>query len=299
MDEARCVEQDKVITGEELYLLDDVDKLSFICDECHVRLIPCSYKKEINLKRPYFKTYKGENHENCGNEGNSELKKKGLKDRLTTDQGFPLPYPSRFLISKRDKNHQNSGFRSKTPSLGKSRAKNDFDDFDDGRVHNNTTSSFKAVVNQYFDFPQDRDLPLQFEGVEGSTYSDIFRKILSPVGKQEFRLQGETKKIYFAPLSWSAHEEENDKIKVFLTRGLWRNSKNERPYYVEVDFKGQPQQSKTKFVNLLNKTRDLIKGTKNTALIAFVGHQDTTDDYFRFYSDDRYLIAFKLFHDDV
>ena len=58
-----------------------------------------------------------------------------------------------------------------------------------------------------------------------------------------------------------------------------------------------PNQSKTKFVNRYKDAINLVRGTKNKALVAFVGIQDTKSDFFRFYATNRLLITFKLFHD--
>ncbi len=50
MDEARCKDLNRVVTGEELYVIDNIESLSFSCDACGIPLNPCSYKKEVNLQ---------------------------------------------------------------------------------------------------------------------------------------------------------------------------------------------------------------------------------------------------------
>jgi hypothetical protein len=89
MDEARCVESGELVFSEELYIIDDVPSLSFCCDECGIDLIPCSYVKDVNLRKPYFKLNKGEEHiAGCYAEGDAKVKGSGLTSRLSTSKVF-------------------------------------------------------------------------------------------------------------------------------------------------------------------------------------------------------------------
>lgn len=63
MDEARCKELGRVVTSEELYIIENVKLLNYSCYECDVELLPCSFLKDVNLRKPYFKTRKGVHHE--------------------------------------------------------------------------------------------------------------------------------------------------------------------------------------------------------------------------------------------
>jgi hypothetical protein len=300
VDEALCKDLNRVVTGEELYVIENIESLSFSCDVCGIPLNPCSYKKEVNLRRPYFKAFPGKNHlKDCDAKGVQKIRDKGRKKRITDESGFPLPYPSRFLMRREDAvepTHEPAIPAS--PNTQKPRNVQEQQEKDQKR-HNNITTSFRAIVNQFFDFPYDRDLPVQFEGINGDTYSEIFQKIESTIGKQQFRIQGEARKIYYSPISWEQAKENGDLFDVPLSRGRWADGRNERPYYVRIDFSTWPKQSRTKFVNLYNKVLAATKGTNQKAVIAFVGCQDISDDYFRFYSEHRFLVCFKLFHDAV
>ncbi|HGF7496813.1 TPA: hypothetical protein AB5A57_003438, partial [Vibrio cholerae] len=302
MDEARCKELSRVVTSEELYIIENVRSLSYECDECGVELLPCSFLKDINLRKPYFKTRQGINHkEGCDAEGEAKIRSKGLSTRLSTLEGFPLAYPNRFKLRKEDVVEPNGVI---TPSDNNTRypnKRNKEEKSSSGRKSNYETTSFKSIVNQYFDFPFDRDRPLYFEGVDGTTYSDIFRKIRSTKGKQQFLIQGDEEKVYYASLPWTLSNEDNEKISINLSPGKWIEQEgkkvNDRPYYLDIDFSEWPKGSKSKFLNEYKKIIELVRGTNIKAAIAFVGKQDTKDDYFRFYSSDRRLIAFKVFND--
>jgi hypothetical protein len=302
MDEARCKELNKVITSEELYIIDNVKSLAYSCDDCGIELLPCSFLKNINLRKPYFKARKGIYHiQGCDAEGAAKIRSKGTSTRLTSSEGFPLAYPNRFKLRKDDVVEPTVPIfplTSEARSLNQ-RTQSQFDNV--GRKSNYETTSFKSIINQYFDFPHDRDRVFYFEGIEGKTYMEIFSRIRSTQGKQQFLIQGVGKKVYYASLPWTLSVEDKGKISINLSPGRWIELEgkkvNERPYYLEIDFSDWPKGSKTKFLNDYKRIIELVRGTNIKAAIAFVGEQDTTDDYFRFYSFNRRLIAFKIFND--
>lgn len=302
MDEARCKELGRVVTNEELYFIENVKSLNYSCDECDIELLPCSFLKGVNLRKPYFKTRKGIHHkQGCDAEGDLKVRLKGASTRLTSSEGFPLAYPNRFKIKKDDVVESpeatgSQGIEKRRPNrntVGRADS--------NGRKSNYETTSFRSVVNQYFDFPFDRDRVLFFEGVVGNTYSMVFKKITSTRGKQKFLIQGNVQKVYYASLPWKLCEVDNETLKIELSPGRWieLDSKriNERPYYLEINFSNWPKKSKTKFLNEYKKVTELVRGSDRKAAIAFVGEQDTSDDFFRFNSADRRLIAFKVFND--
>ncbi|QUM85972.1 hypothetical protein [Moritella sp. 28] len=298
MDEARVVKSGDIVTAEDLYFMDKVSSTDFCCDECDIPLVPCSYIKNVNLRKPYFKIYTSHNHESwCNTEAAAKIKKKGQSTKLTSDEGFPFIYPNRFKLR-----NENTIEPSLPPSIlerknKRARIRNDNELNETNRKSNYETSSFKSIVNEYFDFPHDRDRTLNFEGVAADTYNTVFKRLENTIGKQKFRIQGEEKKVYYATMSWKITEPENDILHIELSRGKWVDKKNERPYYVEIDMCEWPKQSKTKFFNRYKEVVEMVRGTNRKALISFVGHQDIADDYFKFHAENRFLIAFNLFHD--
>lgn len=302
MDEARCTELRRLVTSEELYVIANVKSLNYSCAECNIQLLPCSFLKNVNLRKPYFKTRKGIHHkQDCDVEGESKIRSKGATARLTSSEGFPLPYPNRFKIKKDDLVDplvatESQGMDTKRPNRKNADRPNS-----DGRNSNYETTSFRSVVNQYFDFPFDRDRALFFEGVTGNTYNTVFKKIISTRGKQQFLIQGDAQKVYYASLPWKLCKVDNEILNIELSPGRWveRDSKriNERAYYLELNLSSWPKQNKTRFLNEYKKIIELVRGTDRKVAIAFVGVQDTIDDFFRFHSTDRRLIAFKVFND--
>jgi len=302
MDEARCNELGRVVTSEELYFIEDVKSQNFFCDLCGVALLPCSFLKGVNLRKPYFKTRKGANHkEGCDAQGESNVRSKGASTRLMSSEGFPLAYPNRFKLRTEDMVEPSKLNALQDKESLRSNRKNTNKMESNGRKSNYQTGSFRSVVNQYFDFPYDRDRDLSFEGVDGSSYNAVFKKIISTRGKQKFLIQGEKRKVYYAAMPWKICHEENQILKIELSSGKWieQGGKrvNDRPYYLEVDFSNWPKQSKTKFLNEYKQIAELVRGTDRKAAIAFVGEQDMSDDFFRFYAADRRLIVFKVFND--
>lgn len=302
MDEARCKELGRVVTSEELYILEDVKSLNYSCDECSVELLPCSFLKDVNLRKPYFKTRKGVHHkQDCDVEGDSKIRSKGATARLTSSEEFPLAYPNRFKIQKDDIAETQVATEHLGIGTRRPRRTNSERIDSSGRKSNYVTTSFRLVVNQYFDFPFDRDRALFFESVAGNSYNKIFKKITSTRGKQKFLMQGDDQKVYYASLPWKLCKEDGDILKIELSPGRWveRDGKriNEAPYYLEINFLNWPKQSKKKFLNEYKKVTELVRGTNRKVAIAFVGEQDTSDDFFRFHTVDRHLIAFKVFND--
>ncbi|WP_285162604.1 hypothetical protein [Shewanella goraebulensis] len=302
MDDARCVELNKLITNEDLYLLDNVKSYSFECDECGVSLIPCSYKKAVNLRKPYFKTGKNTEHRtDCYAKATSKIREQAKTSRISTDEGFPLAYPNRFnLVSARSikpvdvlVNNEQREFQAGRLTASSSSQKKE--------KRNYLTSSFQTIVDQYFNFPFDRDRQLTFEGISGNHYQDVFQKINNPIGKQKFRFQTEQAqtKIFFSTLSWDKPEISDDKIKIKLSAGWWQESegkkKNLRPYFVEINTQGWQTNVLTKFIERLVQIRELVKGTDKKALMAFVGEQDREEDFYRFTCSESRLVCFKVF----
>ena len=298
VDDARRIDTGEVITSEDLYLIENVGSLSFCCDTCNTSLVACSYKKDVNLRKPYFKISPGAYHQSwCDAEGVASTKKKGLSSRLTSNEGFPLSYPNHF--KRRNEGISEPTIAPNTDGVTnrRIRAKAKDDGEQKRNKTNYETSSFKAIVNEFFAFPHDRDRALFFEGVSGATYATVFKGIENTIGKQVYRKQGEECKVYYSTLSWKTAHVENDVIRIDLSRGRWVDKKQVTPYSVEIDMSDWPKQTQTKFLNRYQKILETVRRTKQKAVIAFVGKQDVQDDYFRFYAEDRLLIAFKLFHD--
>ncbi len=302
MDDARCVELQKTVTNEDLYLIDDVKSYQFVCDECGVSLIPCSYKKAVNLRKPYFKTGKNSEHlVGCYAKVTSKIREQAKTARISTDEGFPLAYPNRFNLTaaksvKTDKSSasdiqaQHGVIKKQFDNASRANSKQNY-----------VTSSFQTLVDQYFNYPFDRDRELTFVGISGHQYQQVFQKIQNPIGKQKFRFQSEKpeKKVFFSSLSWEKPEIIDDQIIVKLSAGWWQESdgkkKNLRPYFVEINTTEWSKTVLNNFTQRLTQIRELVKGTDKKAMMVFAGKQDREQDFYRFTCDESRLICFKVF----
>ncbi|WP_076540975.1 hypothetical protein [Shewanella sp. UCD-KL21] len=301
MDDAHCLQLDRIVTNEELYILDNVKSLNFVCDECAVALIPCSYKKAVNLRRPYFKTSKNVEHkQHCYAKASSKIKQQGKTSRLSSDEGFPLAYPNRFNLTAAKSVKAVSNTEIAAADVNHLSMSKTAKDVSRKRKANYVTSSFQSIVDQYFDFPFDRDRALTFEGVQGQQYGQIFTKIVNPVGKQKFRFQTDNNdtKVFYSTLAWDKPQVEADYIMIKLSAGWWQKvdnkNKNLRPYFVKIQTSAWPEAVKTNFVKRLTQIRELVKGTDKKALVAFVGKQDQQEDFYRFFAEEAKLISFKV-----
>ncbi|WP_153916231.1 hypothetical protein [Shewanella sp. TC10] len=302
MDDARCIELNKIVTNEDLYVLDNVKSYQFVCDECGVSLIPCSYKKSVNLRKPYFKTGKNTEHEaGCYAKATSKIREQAKTSRISTEEGFPLAYPNRFSLAavksakvinagSTDTKLTGSQNSSSLANTGRTKTKQNY-----------VTSSFQNLVDQYFNFPFDRDRELIFAGISGNQYQQIFQKIANPIGKQKFRFQTDKpeQKIFYSTLSWEKPEVEEQLISIKLSAGWWQQSegkkKNIRPYFVELNTQEWQKSVLNQFIERLEQIRDLVKGTDKKAMMVFVGEQDFEEDFYRFKCNEPRLICFKVF----
>ncbi|MGO2324096.1 hypothetical protein [Vibrio casei] len=297
MDEARNVKTGEIVTAEDLYFIKNPRTIDFCCDDCEVKLNPCSFLRGINIKKPYFQTFPGKPHIECEFASEATKRKKGQTERITTLEGFPLNYPNRFKLKKEGDSEPTDIVLPKPER--KKRLPSDIPDGKSrGLKSTYLTTSFRTIVKEFFDFPHDRDRALIFDGVMGSTYKDVFQRIKNTLGKQLFRVQGKDTKVYYAPISWTRAEPENDVLVIDLNCGRWVDKKKVRSYYVKIDMNDWPQQTKTKFLNRYYEYLDLIQGAKNSkCVIAFVGYQGNRDQHFGFIAKDRRLIDFKIFLD--
>ncbi|MBD1572871.1 hypothetical protein HC725_06200 [Vibrio sp. S17_S38] len=300
VDEARVVGTEVIITAEDLYLLDDPKGIDFCCDDCEIGLFAASFDRSINVRKAHFRHFPDKPHHiDCGGEEYAKARKKGKKERLSLEgEGFPHSYPNCFKKRKPKVESQSMKGGSSTENNASSRRDGGNKDLTSSRKTKATyaTSSFKSIVNEYFDFPFDRDRPLSFEDISGSTYDEVFLCIRNPFGNQQYRIQGDNIKIYHGKMSWKKAEPKGDILSIQLTSGLWENNKNKRPYYVDINMSDWPAQTKTKFLKRYNDVFNLIVGKemKTECHFAFVGQQDTQDDYFRFFAEDRSLTAFYI-----
>ncbi len=284
MEKARNKKTGEEVYAEDLLLYESVDKEDFICAGCNIRVCAASYRKS-NKKRPYFKTFPNVKHEKgCSLVSEEYYYSLGNKESISTDFGFPFPYPSK-LINKHKKS-----VRSDDDS--KSIVTEDVFDCSDKKnissncqYHNRTVYSIKPIVRCYIDFPYDRHLlPLNIEGVAGSSYYNIFQKLY---WKEDGFFY---KKLFYAPFDLRNRNFyiENNVIKIPLFEGFRKKESNgrwvlERPFTLLIDVSSWSEKESENILNQIRWTKNeySLKIDKNRSdlkgWVFFIGVQDDDD----------------------
>lgn len=152
-------------------------------EHCGVEMIPCAWriKNPPHKVAPYFRQKR--HHEICCSvSGLVKLSATSRKERVQTEQGFPLPYPSkvRFMEKRQlseascpENNNQPTEHVAPLPkhSMGGSSRPE----------HHRTVLSIRAVCEFYVNTPYDLDLPLEVPGCRGTTFEQVFHRLGSAI----------------------------------------------------------------------------------------------------------------------
>jgi hypothetical protein len=299
MDEAKVIETGEIITGEDLWYMDEIDAKSFECIYCGIDYIACSYMKDVHKHRPYFRLRNGTIHkvDNCGYQHSDAIKLKGQEQRLTTKDGFPLPYPSKFKLPKplgapSLAIPEDDTSAEPTNTDPKDRAPVQYQG--PSQQHQYVTDSFRAIVGHYVNFPNDRSLPLEFEGVKGNTYQSCFKSLIQPSLDQKPIIQ-EKNKINLTVASWKSPTLDGNLLKIICNNGLWIDKKPIEKFIIEINVTYWPKRALDAFLYEYKKALHEIRGKKGKKLlIFFLGEQDTQDNLYRFFANDYRLLTIKV-----
>ncbi len=283
MDEARIKSTGEPVAGEDLWYSSPIEKDDFKCFHCTVSVTPCSYKKDINKKRPYFKLSKvgTEHDEGCPFHPQSTILKKAKETRVSTEEGFPLPYPCKLSFPDPIKVKPNG----KTVGIDstKSIEAPPFYVAKGAARHRYTTNSFRSVVNHYLAFPYDRDADLEIEGIDCTSYYNAFIVLQQPNAEDSIVPIQKGNKIYFSPMGWKNVVMSPGQMTITLSRGLWIEQAGkqhlQQSYYINIDITTWPSKSIESLKFEVRKGLDDVKENKNKKLeVFFIGVQDTQGD---------------------
>jgi hypothetical protein len=112
---------------------------------------------------------------NCYVHGLEELAARGRKERIQGEMGFPVPYPSKVILEPRPV--EVSIDDTDPDTVGKPGHPPGNPGLNNRRMHHQTHRSIRAVCQFYVDFPYDRDLPLEVQGCDGSTFNEVFVRL--------------------------------------------------------------------------------------------------------------------------
>ncbi|UJB72771.1 hypothetical protein HRE53_29615 (plasmid) [Acaryochloris sp. 'Moss Beach'] len=154
-----------VLDQSNKWTADDIRReFYFTCLACRVEMIPCAIG--TNYKRvPYFRKPKKTPHElGCDISGYEKLLNRKVRKRVSTPDGFPVPYPSKLVFVEEMDSSSEVAYskpRSYRPE------------------HNYTATLIRTLVKHFIAFPDpvDRNLPLTVPVIGQSTYGEIFQRI--------------------------------------------------------------------------------------------------------------------------
>jgi len=299
MDAARDRLTRDIVSGVELWLLDFVDKSGYECRGCGILLNPVSFERGLK-RRPYFKLLKGTSHENdCDVEALDDLKKRARIASVSRPDGFPVSYPNRLVLLDRQevvRSTERIDADGDTASGSKNISRSSPDPLAPHRKpHNWIARTIRPLVRHYIQFPHDRHLDLRVPGVEGRTFSDVFKRLfyMPDVYFPEPR-------IFYGSLHFRSTIDGNDFVDVWLSDGEWDRSQSPRqlvhPYVVRIHVAGWSDRKRNYVLDEIHVAREEARAadqsskSQTRAWLFFLGTQDA-EDRFLFHVDDHRLIC--------
>lgn len=280
-----------IVEAEDLKLSEMVDTYGYRCHGhgCGIQVFPRSYRAENLLRAHYYA--KVPHIPGCDVSGEEQIrshgKKRSVASELLTSPG--LSPASLKLIDKRvirgetpadpGDPRTGSGARpSPTDSEGRQKP-----------VGRRAANSIRPICRAFLEFPYDRHLALQVSGVQTNTYQTVFKGLRS-AGIEPLPQQ----RIFYGELSWTAAQEDDEKLVIPLNAGTWLDKKL-NPYTVVVEWKDWTTTAKSRLKNELEIARkeNMDAGKQNRpqrTFLFFLGGQDS-EDFSRFTVNDQRLIC--------
>ncbi len=300
-DIARDRLTDKIISAIELRYLQGVHNQRFECHACAVTMLPASYDREVNQKRPYFRLFKDTDHDkNCGAE--KAKKAKARIHSVITEEGFPYPYPNELVLWE-DTGSVTQTDRGVVCPVGTSgpvggKPKDKGATPEPHKVHNHTTTTIRPLAQTYLDYPFDREyMSLLVPGVRGRNYENIFRYLFF-TDDASFSEPN----IFYGSVRFSRIRVQEEFAEVELSEGQWEKidgkSRLVRPQIVRIHTSGWAKLMRDSMLDELEVTRREIidahaKGDKKTkGWLFFLGRQDPVDKFLFHVNDPRLVCCF-------
>ncbi|MYN08897.1 hypothetical protein [Pseudoduganella aquatica] len=262
----------EVVEAEQLWLLDQVDRESYACRGCGVKVLPASYRP-TNLVRPYFTVGSaGAHRPGCDVDGEQRLVQRGRQQRVTTSHdGFPVPYPSRLVLNDRREIADRATDASRE---GRRDAPVPPSHSAPGMPRNRTVGTIRQICRTFINFPYDRDLGLSLPGVEADKYYAAFKKL-----KWDDMLRYPEPRIFYAALRWAKPVEGDAYMEIGLDAGQREGGKLLVGHRVRIEWAGWSDARK-------NAVRKEIEAAREEAKQAFEAGQKQKKA-FVFFLDDQ------------
>lgn len=275
MDSARDIFTKEIIDAELLWEIPNVDKKRYVCIGCGAKVVPASFDRKINKKRPYFSISKGSHIEPCDIDGEGKIIKNGELVSSTKKSGLPAHFPNKLVFDDIRLVTPTKGFSSDdyTRERGRFRATHGSTG---GGTHGHTVKTIRPIARLYMRLRYGREkLPLEIPGCEGTTFANSFWRLTKIM-----RFNNPTH-LYFAPLSWKAPIRNAENIEWLVSAGNWdvNTKKLMEPYRVRVVWADWSQTKKNTLEYEIEAAREKVKLKKGTltAWLFFIGTQDPND----------------------
>ncbi|WP_299104345.1 hypothetical protein [uncultured Tenacibaculum sp.] len=299
MNQARDKVTGEIIDAESLKHLyeDGLSEYECIDEKCKIKLLPCSYKP-TNKNRPYFKTYKGDNHKKtCQFSLYLKLLEKARKRALTNYELEDMPFPTKF---QRLKQIDTTNITSKTDDLGQEQSRKSAvrrkasGEFVEVLNKSKVVASISPIVDFYLKCPYNRNTELEIEN-ESMLYRYWFKRIEKPISKGNYK----GKRIFFGRLHAGENKitetEDFMDITLYECEG-WKSGSRQKlpkqqinPFIVRIN---KTIISKNKLSRIKNEIGYVIEEKKNAfkndeankkkAFIFFLGEAPKAEDPYVF-----------------
>lgn len=293
MDSAKEISSGNVVSGVDLYLLDEgeIDKDNYQCWGCDVPVNPVSYKLE-NKKCAHFRLFKDIEHV-----AGCPLEVEDSEDdiyhrRVPRREGLPRPYPSHLVINRKHATGRLIVVENTPGDLtgdvlggghGIRRARHHF-----------SVGTIRPLAKHYVNRPSERHLPVRVFDSGDETFDRLFAEIPNQVN---VRLPHE--QIYFGTLYFSAKTVEgHNYVEIKLARGKWDNNKLVEAYTVRINTEGWTDRAKRAVIREINETRNAYKeayrnGDRSSqAWLFFIAGQDPQQPTLLHVSLHQYICCF-------
>ncbi len=269
----------EVVDAEQLWLLDLVDKDSYVCRGCGVKVLPASFRP-TNLVRPYFTIGSSGVHlPECDVDGEQRLIQQARQERVSTPRvGFPAPYPSRLVLKERREVVDGSAANDDAVPRGRSDAPESPPRSASTAQRKRVVATIRQICRTFINFPYDRDLELSVPGVEADKYYGVFKKLKW----DELRRYPEPK-IFYAAMRWGKPIDEATHMEIVVDAGQREGSKLVVGHRVRIEWADWSEARKTYVRRELEVAREEAKrafeaGQKQKKAFVFIlGTQDAVD----------------------
>lgn len=296
MESARDKHTRKIVEAEDLWLLDSVDTEGYVCWGCGITMHPAAWEKDKKVRAYFKKKPHVQHHQECDADAEKKAIRQGQKEsvRNMLDSAPGLMPSGLKLIEQRPivepviagEENNPSSTRSKSSAFGESNSPE--------RKSRRQVNSIRNICRAFIRFPYDRGMSLNVPGIEGKTYSEVFKKLQSKI-----QLYAK-KKIFYAELLWNKFVVDDEKLIIPLS-GEWGEDESGKPkatrsYQIHIEWASWSKAKRTVVRKELEAARTEAieakgKGLKDKAWVFFIGEQDTENPEIFYISDYRLICA--------